>query len=325
MGKYFKNKHCVYLDQFAVSNCAVECPSGDWQAIKQLLVTGVQNDVLVIPYSQDHLLESAHKDLVRAHEQDRFLFELSRGLTIRTEPDMTERLLLNRGRKRPIGVSSFFEKRPVMGFDVAEGFGRFGARKNDFNAMIQEVTGPLNLMRPLTALTPKHNQSERAEFVAGRVKYYESEVVFRLKRLAHHSYWEPKVVPFAVQLVPFWADALLQSLMHKHRMTPVEARRIKEGIEKDGLQVVAPPLFIRANLEAAMALKHQKETPNDYVDVQRMAAALPAADIVLTDKAKCYDVKSLGLDKRFNTDMYSGGRDDLQRFRHRLQEIVIRS
>lgn len=322
MGKYFKNKYCVYLDQFAVSNCALEHPSDEWVAIKELIVSGVQNGTLFIPYSQDHLLESAHKDLVRAREQDQFLFELSGGLSIRTEPDMTERLMMNYGRKRPIGVSNFCVKLPVMGFDLTDGFGQYRGVKSGFNAMIEEGATLLNLVRPLTALTPRHNQAQREEVILARVKYYESEVVFRLKRLARQSYWAPKVVPFAVQPVPFWADAMMQSLMHKHNMTRVEARRIKEAIEKGGMQAVAPPLYIRANLEAAMALKHQKETPNDYLDVQRLAAALPVADIVLTDKAKCHDVKTLALNKLFKTEIYSGSRDDLQRFSLRLQEII---
>lgn len=323
MGKYFNNKYCVYLDQFAVSNCAVANPADEWKEIKQTLLAGVHNETLVIPYSHDHLLESAHKDVSRAHEQDRFLFELSGGVAIRTEPDITERLLLNHGRKRPVGISNFCEKHAIMGFDKPDNFGRLGTRKTSFNAMIEEVAKPLNYLRPLTATTPCLNQQQREAVIAYKVRYYENELLFRLKKVARNKYWVPKSVPFAVQTVPFWADALLAGLLHKHGMTPLEAKRIKEALEKGGLKATAPPLFIRANLEAAMGLKHQKETPNDYVDVQRMAAALPVADLVLTDKAKCFDIKSLALDKLYKTEVYSGSWDDLQLFHQRLRKIVF--
>lgn len=87
------------------------------------LLAGVHDEALVVPYWHDHFLESAHKDASRAHEPDRFLFDLSDAIAIRTEPDMTERLLPNHGRRRPGGIRNFCEKHAIMGFDKPDNFG----------------------------------------------------------------------------------------------------------------------------------------------------------------------------------------------------------
>lgn len=322
MGKYFDNKYCVYLDQFAVSSCASSTPQEDWREIKKLILIGIQNEQLVVPYSQEHLLESALRDAERAREQDRFLFNLSGGLSLRPEQDITARLLINCARKRTASIGTFCEKLPIMGFDLQNGFDRFGAVKREFNSMIGDAVKPVNYLREATTLTPGPTQQLKDFVLHRKMEYYKNELTSRLKKFARYGFFDRKTVSFSFQSIPLWADALMILLIRDYRMSPIEARKIKEALEKWGLKKAVPTLFIRASLEAAMALKHQQETPNDAIDLQRLGAALPFADIVLTDKAKLFDVKLFSLDNIYKADVFSGSKSELFRFKEKLKEIV---
>jgi hypothetical protein len=322
MGKFFKNQVCVYLDQFAVSNCANPNSSEEWQHLRTIIELGVANKALVIPYSNEHLLESSSRDAERAQEQDAFLFRISQGLSLMSEGDVTARLLLNLARKRLPSKSSFCQRVPVMGFAIQDGLQQFGTIKKGFNTMIEEAAVAVNYTRQFTAQGPRPNEPLRKTMLFLKEQYYTNELLSQLKKFAKHGFLERKTVVFPSRTIPLWSDALMVILISQLNMTQREARKIKESIEKHGLRVTAYPMFIRASLEAAMALKHQRETPNDYIDVQRLAVALPFADIVLTDKSKCFDIKEYSLHTLFGTEVYSGSREDLKQFTTRLSEIV---
>ncbi|UYZ65279.1 hypothetical protein [Hymenobacter weizhouensis] len=322
MGKFFTKQVCVYLDQFAVSHCADPNSSEDWQQLRTIIEQGVANKTLVVPYSNEHLLESSARDAERAQTQDAFLFRLSGGLSLMSEGDVTARLLLNHARKQAPSRSSFCQKVPVMGFALQDGFQQFSAIKRGFNIMIEEAAVAVNHTRQLTAQGPRPNEALRRTALFLKEEYYTKELLSQLKKFARYGFLERKTAVFPSQTIPLWSDAVMVLLINRLGMTQREARKIKETIEKHGLRVAAAPLFIRARLEAAMALKHQRETPNDYMDVQRMAVALPFADIVLTDKSKCFDIKEYALHTLFDTEVYSGSREDLKQFAVRLRKIV---
>ena len=92
-------------------------------------------------------------------------------------------------------------------------------------------------------------------------------------------------------------------------------------MRKEGIDAI-PTLFIRASLEAMLAHKNAKETPNDQIDIMRMSVALPFADMVLTDRPRVHEIKELKLDKKFQTSVFSGSKPDLQEFATYLSEIV---
>jgi hypothetical protein len=322
MGKFFQDKVCVYLDQFAVSNCAAPDSADEWQRLRVLLEAGVQQQRLVIPYSIEHLLESSLRDAARADAQDAFLFRLSGGLALLPESEITARLLMSAVRERPVGLGTFCRKLSERGFARRRGFQRAGELKRSLNEMLESGAGGINLIRTATAQTPAATQLMQQVTVHLKVQYYQQELLAQLENFARVGTIETKEAAFPQRTIPLWSTALLAQLVSQHRLTRPEAGQIKAAVEQFGLGVAAAPLFVRANLEAAMAFRHQRETPNDALDIQRLSAALPVADIVLTDKAKCFDVKSLRLDKQYRTEVYSGSRTELARFTQRLTELL---
>jgi hypothetical protein len=125
----------------------------------------------------------------------------------------------------------------------------------------------------------------------------------------------------AGQAIPFWADALCSALVSKHHLTQPEALDAYHCLQHEGIDAV-PSLSIRASLEAMKTYKGTNETPNDQVDIMRIASALPVADIMLIDGPRASDVRELGLDKEFQTTIYSGKKMELVRLREQLEALI---
>jgi hypothetical protein len=327
MGKYFVGKMCVYLDQFAVSALVEgKFTNSDreriWGRIYELLRLGIEREKLVVPYSVEHLIETSAKGYAAAQTHDVFLFALSKGLTLQTSPSATCRLTINLARKRVIGVSTFFQKTQMPRLLQPGGVEYYNALNTTFRSMIDDITQVLNPLRAATAQAPKASVALQRYLVASAVAYYQDEIVNYLNKFSRYGFWEAKPVRIGKKTIPLWAEVILSNLWREHNITRREAKRAKELIIARGLQRTLPTLFVRAGIESTMATKHQKESPNDYVDIERLSVALPACDLILTDKAKVYDVKTLGLDKFFSVEVYSGSNDDLLAFANRLAQLV---
>lgn len=104
MGKFFKNKLCIYLDQFAVINLS---ENQEWGDLLNLIQKGVREQKIVILYSTEHLIESSHKHFDKANAADKLLFELSSGFSIEIEVIAASKLLIAALRKRPVSTAVF--------------------------------------------------------------------------------------------------------------------------------------------------------------------------------------------------------------------------
>ena len=186
--------------------------------------------------------------------------------------------------------------------------------------MVSDASRLPNQLRKVTAGGPRLPPHLQQFLVERKRHYYQNELLGQLKTYARHGFTRQLTHAFTAKTIPRWSEEMLQVLIYDRAMSRAEARKIKELLETGGLEVAAP-LFIRATLEAAMEAK-QQQTPNDAMDIQRLAVALPFADVVLTDKAKCYDVKAHGLNTRYKTKVYSGSKTDLQLFQQRLSKLV---
>ena len=104
-------------------------------------------------------------------------------------------------------------------------------------------------------------------------------------------------------------------------MSQEEAIEAYKLLHDEGIDAI-PSLSIRASLEAMKTHKGSNDTPNDVVDITRIASALPFADIMLVDGSKASEVRDLGLDKKFQTKIYSGKRKELAHLREHLSTLI---
>lgn len=319
MGKFFTNKTCIYLDQFAVSNLSED---HTWEELLNLLKKGIENEKIVIPYSSDHLFESSHKDFDRAKEADRLLFQMSNGISLEITPILEAKLLISSIRKRPITKGIYTVKVAENIFESKDNYNFFKNLKTTFNQMSHESTVLVNQIRSITREGKKQDGNDQKNSIQRTASIYQKELENRLRKFSRYGFYDKKPIKFSMATIPFWADQIMDVLIREYRITKVEAKKGEEILKKYGLKNIVPPLYVRCALETMLAVKHQQETANDHFDIIRLSCAVPFADIVLTDKSKVFDIKSSFLDMDFNIKSYSGTQKDLLNLKSELSSLI---
>lgn len=319
MGKFFKRKACIYLDQFAVSNLAEKT---EWGEILILLREGVDNGKIIVPYSIEHLIETSQKDLERAQTADKILFDLSKGIGIETENVVSCKLLIGKVRKIPVNASTYCLKVPVRAFDDRTLFEHFSKKKQIFDKMTHEGFYSLNNLRGLMNEKQRQDFSELQKTIKIRAEIYQSELTTRFNKYSKYGFFDTKTIEFSFITIPFWADQVLNVLIKKFSLTRKEGRQLEIILKEKGIRHIIPNLYIRVALETILSLKQQKEKPNDHIDIMRLCTAIPFADIILTDKSKEYDIKTIGLDTEFKTEIFSGTFEGVMKFKEKLSQII---
>jgi hypothetical protein len=318
VGKFFKDKICIYLDQFAVSNI-VDCTDKIWADIGKLILNGVAAGKFIVPYSFEHLLETSNKAADQALLQDKFLFELSGGLKMNEERIVTAKILRNRIRKRKDEPTTYTAKidRPFM--DSEDTRDKFGKLHTLFKAKTEQSILFLNTMREASQ---KHRFSPDLSnaVISHMMKQNASCLTRRFEDYSKFGSFQREPVRFSDIIIPHWADVIMDTLIGEHKITRKEFARAKQLLKNNGIQII-PTIYVRSLLEAVMGIKQQKENVNDHVDLMRLTTAIPFADIVVTDKARSFDVKYLKLDAFFNTQVFSGGAGEILSFKNILGRL----
>lgn len=319
MGKLFDYKTCVYLDQFAVSNLS---ENKDWMEVLDLLEKGVTSQKIVIPYSVEHLLESSQKDFEKAQIADTLLFKLSLGVGLEPEYATWAKLLIAAIRNKPITRHIYYHKVQQPAFENMHHFDKFKSLKATFNQWSLEASGNLNTLRAMIRNNNVPDLNHLKISVSATSHRYQTELENRLKKYSRYGFFDRREIHFTTHTIPFWADSLMDILTSTYFLTKQEAKKGESILKSNGIKKVIPTLYIRTALETILSLKQQHETANDYIDIQRLATAIPCSDIVLTDKSKVYDIKMLELDKEYKVQAYSGTQNDINNFIQHLKSIL---
>lgn len=321
MGKFFPKATCIYLDQFAVSGICDDYAENkeQWATIGGLLKKGVSTGRIVCPYSVEHAIETSMKHERNALSQDINFADLTGRVQIRNEVDSTARHIVATIRNKRPDYHTYFE--PFQGIVMNDNWKRTKLQENRnlLNDMTLDIFKTVNVLRGASTLLP--GPEMRKTVFALIQRRYEADVLERFFHLSTFGKFDSKTVTLAGITIPYWADLLFYKLVTEYRMTSEDASKGKKIIAEQGLRAF-PSVFIRANLEASMTCNGKKETINDQIDTIRLAGALPAVDILLTDGGKANDIRDTKLDKVYMTEVYSGKRADLENFTNRLQSLL---
>ena len=322
MSKYFTNgMHCIYLDQFVVSHICDALPDENWHEISKLIREGVKLNKIICPTSIEHLIETSGKQINRASKQDDEFRKLSFGWSFYPEPNISAHHVIC--RLRSIKKTKHHYIRKVKGKSLAdiEVHASFKGLKAIFDEMINDVAIPLKSIRQATRETPKGNKTSRDALVKIIKQKQAYHLIERMHTLSRNGKYEPKPIQLGGYSIPFWADTLCSILTKKHKMTSKEAFQLNNILEKEGIDTV-PSISIRASLEAMLAYKQANEDSNDHIDIMRISGALPFADLMIVDGPKASDIRQLGLDTKYGTDIYSGKIGEIKKLRNHLSRIV---
>ena len=95
-----------------------------------------------------------------------------------------------------------------------------------------------------------------------------------------------------------------------------------------GLRLPVEPAAAGRRLEARLAKVLERELPerrgreSDAVDLRALALALPRCRLVTCDAFMADVVRRTRLDRRFDCELFTGRRPDVERLRKRLEELA---
>lgn len=319
MGKFFTNKTCIYLDQFAVINLSDD---PKWGELLELLKKGIDNEKIVIPYSSEHLFESSHKDYDKAKSFDDLLFSLSRGVGLEIAPLLIPKHLIYAIRKRPVNRSVYTLPIGKSVFSEVDNYSKFKGLKAMFNKMSEEGSSLVNSIREITREDKNSSTADIEMSIKRTNTIYQQELETRLRKFSRYGFFDRKNIEYSMVTIPFWADQSMDTLISSFNMTKAEAKKGEEILKTKGIKNIIPPLYVQTALETMLAVKHQKETANDHFDILRLSSAIPFADIILADKSKVFDIKKSLLDIDFDVEVFSGSKIDLPRLKDRLISLI---
>lgn len=150
---------------------------------------------------------------------------------------------------------------------------------------------------------------------------YLTEVINKLKYISTGKRYNPKMLDLGGHKVPYFLDFVMHIITEEYFITQKEALTLSKNIQKKGIDSI-PILKIQSSLEAVTSNRQNNESVSNTMDIMRISSILPYADIFITDKAKVNDIKQLGYDKKYQTKIFSGKKDDLDNLILLLKKIV---
>lgn len=322
MGKFLdEGTWCLYLDQFAVSRVFASSPPSEWVDIAALIKQGISIGKLLYPNSIEQMIETAGMDKESATLLDSEARNFSSGWCFFTEADISANYLICRVRQIEMTKHHFIHSNKQGRIDESNVHEELGRRNEIFREMVKEGAEPANIIRMATRGGTRGTKDSRDVIVGLKKNNYAQEMARRMFWLGSKAKYIPRTITLAEHTILFWADVVCHLLVNEHRMTQQEAQTAFWILEKEGIGAI-PSLSIRASLEAMTDYKAKIEISNDQVDIMRIAGALPFADIMVVDGSKASDVRELGLDKKFQTNVYSGKRTGLEGLKRQLTALI---
>jgi len=314
---YFGTTYCLYLDQFAVSNLVEEQPG--WKHVKQLIECGVANGQLVCPLPAEHFTETSGRHEVAAVKHHDYLVSLSGNFVFRPVAFIAAQLIISDIREINITWNTFLDRLDPA-FSYKQAIEKFRLRHAEYKGMIQRATEASNALRDYTR-TIKIAPPEQSSLATVNKSLVIGQFMDRLQELVGKGGLQIRGVKFETREVAHWIDYTLDVLLKKNKIKTAEAKKLLSNLKKNGFDYISP-FDVRYNLQSYLAVQHKKQTVNDEIDIQRIAAAIQLADIMLVDRQRKFELEETRLARKYRTTVYCGIQRDLHSLEHMLDMLV---
>lgn len=310
-----KNKCCVYLDQFVISDI-IEAKNPLWIEIKSLLELNYNKGLIYCPLSAEHFLETIRKNIVDARIHNDYFREISDGYILKSEPFLTAQIISSLIRKNNKTLNTFLSQANIK--DIEKFYKDLNIHNDKFRTGMGSLLSDQNSLRKI--LYNKSDKKTEVQFL-NVIKQLEVEKFKnRLEEYLKNGSIILRGDNFGDSLISNWIDQLLFQLTNKHKFKEEELKSFLEELKTRGFDRI-PTLNIRFLLEAYLAVKNKQENVGDYIDISRISNYLFSTDIFFTDKKRKYEICELGLDKKYNTLVLSGVENDLCEFTEILKAM----
>ncbi|MGA9212487.1 hypothetical protein [Kaistella sp.] len=310
-----QNKLCIYLDQFVISDI-LEGKNPLWIEIKDLLELNFSVDKIYCPLSVEHILETVGKNFIDAKEHDIYFRKISDNYILKSEPFLTAQLISSLIRNNKKTINTFLAKSSLK--NMVDLHSKVNSDYNKFNNGMTQTLLPQNDLRKI--INNKISTNVEAEMMNAIKAFEVSKFKDRLTEYVTSKSIRIRPDNFGEHKVPNWIDQLLYQLTYKHQFKEKEFQSLLKEIATNGFNRI-PTLNIKFSLGAYIAIKNKQENSGDHIDVMRISSYLFSTDIFFTDKKRKHEICELGLDRKYNTLVFSGVKDDLLQFIDLLKKI----
>lgn len=295
--------------------------SQDWLKIRDIIKKGVGQGQMICPISSEHCIETSQKEKNKAIELDMEFYKISGGFSFKSEMFVTSQLIISLIRKNNITLKTYLHDKIIENpMSDEDNFKIFSYSKQLLDKKINECTQIVNGIRNVS----RHVYADKlmkSRLIKIQQDILSSSMISRLKELLQDGHIYIRGVHFTSGDVPDWIDEIIYQLINRHRMTPKEAKLIINEIEHNGFNNI-PTLNIRSSLSAIIAVNNKNETVNDQIDIMRIATGLPISNIFLTDKQRKHEIIELGLDQKYDTQIFCGTKYDKEKLIFELENIL---
>jgi len=277
-----------------------------WKTIKELLDINHTEGLLYCPLSLEHVIETVKKDLQGAIEHDSYFRKLSDGYLLKTDPFLTSQLISSLIRNNKHTVNTFLRMGNPQ--KIENIYHKINENSEIFDEAITFKTSLVNEIRK--ASNPRI-RAHSSNVLMNAIKQIEIEnFKDRLKEYLDKQTIKIRPDTYGEHDFPHWIDQLLYQLTNKHSFKEKQFKQLLNELEKNGFDRI-PTLHTKFSLGAYIAVHSKQENTGDHIDLMRISNYLFSCDIFFTDKKRKHEILDLGLDKRYNTKVFSGVKKDL--------------
>lgn len=303
-----KNKCCVYLDQFVISDI-IEAKNPLWIEIKNLLELNYNKGLIYCPLSAEHFLETIRKNIVDARIHNDYFREISDGYILKSEPFLTAQIISSLIRENSKTLNTFLTQASLK--DIEKFYNDLNIHHDKYRTGMGSLLSDQNSLRKI--LYSKSDKKTEVQFI-NVIKQLEVEKFKnRLIEYLNNKLIVIRPDSFGDSQIPNWIDQLLFQLTYKHQFKERELKLFLSELQVHGFNRI-PTLNTKFSIQGYLAVKSKQENSGDHIDIMRISTYLFSTDIFFTDKKRKYEICELGLDKKYNTVVLSGVENDLCQF-----------
>jgi hypothetical protein len=309
------NKICIYLDQFVISDI-IDGKNPLWNEIKEHLEIKHSKGKIYCPLSVEHILETVKKELNGAIKHDFYCRKLSDNYVLKTEPFLTSQLISSLIRKNKFTLNTFLETEKLK--SIEEIYSQINKNNEIFDESVTYKLSSQNSLRRI--LNPRKINKSELQFMNSIKTIEVGNFISRLREYQKDKSLKIRPDDYGKHQFPNWIDQILFQLTNKHKFKEKQFKQLLIELERNGFDRI-PTLNTKFSLGAYLAVKNKQENTGDHIDIIRISSYLFSSDIFFTDKKRKYEICDLGLDKKYNTKVYSGVKTDLIEVINLLKEV----
>lgn len=311
-GKY--GKILVYLDQFAVSNM-VDAKEGDiWYNIKKNIEKHHCNEKIICPMSAEHVLETSQRDSQRAGMQDGFYWKLSDGYTFEELSYIIAGQICELIKNKDLHTF-YLKHNPNWDLNEAECYDTinllFNKEKKDAAQHLDSFNkSQLNLTAKSKILNfNKYKKTVLQKILEqNRLLTFKEKISSVIEKFDYINDFSKSNLKWLID-----HDLIIFCLIFYFQFSKDDFCYLRDEIDKFGAERI-DSLNIKLKLVSYFNVNGGNASMNDIIDYQRIATGLPYSDILFCDKKYKNYVMELGLNKKYNTKVFSATNEDLEYF-----------